>query len=105
MKSILLVALILMSVSILAVWFLRRWRSTETDTTTSASGEFAIINRSLTLRSFLNDWQVTPQHDDRTPILVVRQKLSGYAPADRSTARRGHQRMYRQWSGGRHDYI
>ncbi len=103
MNTLLIFAIILTMVSFLAVWSLRRRRSTDSDTGASIPLRDIIVNRSGTARSFLNDWQVTPQYDDRKPILVMAQQLSGYAPADRSTARRGHQRMYRQWSGERHD--
>src|SRR5687767_5073479 len=102
MKTILLVPLgILMIVSLVAVWYSRRLRSPEPSELEAP--KFTILNGSRKARSFLNAWQVTPQHDDRKPILVVRQQLSGFAPADRSTARRNQQRMYRQWSGERHD--
>src|SRR5687768_2725961 len=106
MKTILLFPLgILMIVSLLAVWYSRRRGSPEraSDPEAYIPAIFSILKGSNTPRSFLNDWQVTPQRDDRTPILVRQQQLSGFAPADRSTARRSHQRMYRQWSGERHD--
>lgn len=106
MKTILLFPLgILMIVSLLAVWYSRRWRSPESASKpdTAIPARFTIINESKPWRSFLNDWQVTPQRDDRKPILVMQQQLSGFAAADRSTARRSQQRMYRQWSGDRHD--
>src|SRR5687768_18613223 len=106
MKTILLFPLgILMIVSLLAVWYSRRRRYPEPASEPQATipAVFAIINRTNTARSFLNDWQVAPQSDDRKPIRVMRQQLSGFAPADRSTARRSQQKMYRQWSGERHD--
>lgn len=103
MKTILLFPLgILIIVSLLAVWYWRRRGSPERTSEPDAS-KFTIIKGSHIARSFLNDWQVMPQHDDRKPILVRQQQLSGFAPADRSTARRSQQRMYRQWSGERHD--
>ena len=101
MKTILLFPLgILMMVSLLAVWYLRRWRSP-----VQADERNATRPAKLTIikGSFLNDWQVAPQRDDRKPILVTRQQLSGFAAADRSTLRRSQQRMYRQWSSERHD--
>jgi hypothetical protein len=102
MKTMLVVTIIIMMVSFLAVWFLHHRSATEQTIVHVAPDRLESMTGSAR-RSFLNDWQVTPQHDDRTPMLVVRPRLSGYAPADRSTARRGHQRMYRQWSGERHD--
>lgn len=101
MKTILLFPLaILMMVSLLSVWYSRRWRSlaqaNEPDATLAA--KFTIIKKSS-----LNDWQITPQRDDRKPTLVMRQQLSGFTSADRSTLRRSQQRMYRQWSSERHD--
>lgn len=102
MKTMLLVTIIIMMVSFLAVWFFHHRSDTEQPIGHVRPGRLE-STRGSAGRSFLNDWQVTPQHDDRTPVLVVRPRLSGYAPADRSTARRGHQRMYRQWSGERHD--
>ncbi|HEY5884060.1 MAG TPA: hypothetical protein VIT88_05200 [Pyrinomonadaceae bacterium] len=106
MKTILLFPLaILMVVSLLAVWYSRRRGSPglASDRESPISARFTIVNGSNTARSFLSNWQVTPQHDDRKPILVMQQQLSGFAPADRSTARRNQQRMYRQWSAERHD--
>jgi hypothetical protein len=103
MKTILLFPLgILMIVSLLAVWYSRRGRSFERNEAIIPA-TFTILKGSKTTQSFLNDWQVVPQRDDRTPILAQRQKLSGFAPADRSTLRRSQQRMYRQWSAERHD--
>lgn len=106
MKTILLFPLgTLMIVSLMALWYSQRRRSAERGNELNATipAKFNILNESFTRRSILNDWQVTPQHDDRKPVLVMRQQLSGFAPADRSTARRSQQRMYRQWSGERHD--
>src|SRR5688572_21390174 len=103
MKTILLFPLgILVIVSLVAVWYSRRLRSPERASELEAP-KFTILDGSRNVRSFLNAWQVTPQPDDRKPILVIKQQLSGFAPADRSTARRSQQRMYRQWSGERHD--
>ena len=106
MKTILLFPLgILMIGSLLAVWYSRRRLSPERPAELEAiiPAKFNIINESKTPRSFLNNWQVTPQRDDRKPILIMPQQLSGFAPADRSTFRRSQQRMYRQWLGERHD--
>ena len=106
MKTILLFPLgILMMVSLLAVWYSRRRRSPERASELEATipAGFTILNGSDTARSFLNEWQVMPQRDDRKPVLVMQQQLSGFAAADRSASRRSQQRMYRQWSGERHD--
>lgn len=102
MKTMLVVTIIIMMVSFLAVWFFHHRSSMEQMIIPVAPDRLESMRHSVR-QSYLNDWQVTPQHDDRTPVLVVRPRLSGYAPADRSTARRGNQRMYRQWSGKRHD--
>src|SRR5918995_3272002 len=105
MKTILLFPLgLLMIVSLLAVWYSRRRLSLERPSELEATipGGFTIKSGSDTARSFLNAWQVTPQRDDRKPILVMQQHLTGFAAADRSAFRRSQQRMYRQWSGERH---
>ena len=104
MKTILLFPLgILIIVSLFAVWYSRRRTSPERTSELEAILPVNFINGSKTRQSFLNAWQVMPQHDDRQPVLVMPQRLSGFAPADRSTARRSQQRMYRQWSAERHD--
>jgi hypothetical protein len=109
MKTILLLATIevLMITSVFALWYLRR-RPPQTHAVIkgnpSISAKTPFENeRDASRWSFINAWQVTPQHDDRKPLRVMRQRPGGFAPADRSAARRSHQRMYRQWSGERHD--
>jgi hypothetical protein len=53
--------------------------------------------------TFINRWQVEPQSDDRIPV-VGDVAHSAAAPSPRrSTARRMHQAMYKEWSKGRHD--
>ena len=104
MKTILLVPLgLLIIVSLFAVWYSRRSSLPERTSELKGIVPANFINGSSSRRSFLNNWQVMPQRDDRKPILVMHQQLSGFAPADRSTFRRSQQRMYRQWSGERHD--
>ena len=53
--------------------------------------------------AFINDWKVEPQSDDRTPMFGA-VALSTAAPAThRSSARRKHQVMFKEWSQDRHD--
>jgi hypothetical protein len=65
------------------------------------------LNRSDALRdsrwAFINGWKVEPQSDDRMPTFggVASSTLS--ASGRRSTARRRHQAMFKQWSQDRHD--
>ena len=104
MKTILLFPLgILIIASLFAVWYSRRRTLPERTSELEAIIPVNFKNGSNNRQSFLNAWQVMPQRDDRQPILVMQQQLSGFAPADRSTARRSQQRMYRQWSAERHD--
>ena len=53
--------------------------------------------------TFINRWQVEPQSDDRTPVLGHVAHGAGATAARRSTARRVHQAMYKEWSKERHD--
>jgi hypothetical protein len=53
--------------------------------------------------SFINGWKVEPQSDDRIPAFGRVAPATSFAPAHRSTARRRHQAMYKQWSQDRHD--
>jgi hypothetical protein len=98
---------LLMVVSLFAFWYFRRQHPGTNIAIISKPLVAAKIPRQSQLQqsrwSFINAWQVTPQYDDRQPALVLQSRPSGFAPADRSTARRNQQRMYRQWSGERHD--
>lgn len=56
--------------------------------------------------AFINGWGVEPQSDDRTPVfsaVVSSTAPSGSPAARRSTARRKHQLMFKEWSRERHD--
>jgi hypothetical protein len=109
MQTILLLTTIelVLVVSLFLLWYFTRQRSAtqsvnKGNANTPASR--APLNERDTSRwSFINAWQVAPQHDDRTPSLVVPLSGSGSASADRSTARRNNQRMYRRWSADRHE--
>jgi hypothetical protein len=59
--------------------------------------------------AFINGWKVEPQSDDRAPVFgAVVSSTEPSAPAAspaarRSTARRKHQLMFKEWSRERHD--
>jgi hypothetical protein len=109
MKTIVILTTIevLMIASLFALWYLTRQRS-EAFTLSEGKAKnpasrIPLSDRDNSRWSFINAWQVAPQRDDRTPSLVKPMHGSGSASADRSTARRSHQRMYRQWSADRHE--
>lgn len=52
----------------------------------------------------LNPWLIEGQADDRMPMLGSAGVNNGSASVRRSTARRTHQRMFKEWSQARHDY-
>jgi len=52
----------------------------------------------------LNPWLIEGQADDRMPMLGSAGAGNGSPSVRRSTARRTHQRMYKEWSQARHDY-
>jgi hypothetical protein len=53
--------------------------------------------------AFINGWQVEPQSDDRAPVFGVVASSPASPSARRSTARRKHQAMFKEWSQDRHD--
>lgn len=53
--------------------------------------------------AFINSWKVEPQADDRIPMFGDVAAATSPPPAHRSSARRRHQAMYKQWSQDRHD--
>ena len=53
--------------------------------------------------TFINSWKVEPQSDDRMPALGDVAQNAASPSARRSTARRTHQAMYKEWSKERHD--
>jgi hypothetical protein len=53
--------------------------------------------------TFINRWQVEPQSDDRIPVLGDVAHGAAARSVRRSTARRRHQAMYKEWSKERHD--
>lgn len=54
--------------------------------------------------SFMNAWQVPPQHDDRPPMNGFVPPQKGTVPSvRRAFARQCHQLMYKKWSKERHD--
>ena len=53
--------------------------------------------------AFINDWQVEPQSDDRAPVFGAVASSTGSPSARRSTARRKHQAMFKEWSQDRRD--
>ena len=52
---------------------------------------------------FINGWSVAPQADDRMQTAGAASVQTETASERRSTARRRHQAMYKQWSRERHD--
>src|SRR5882672_6654044 len=53
--------------------------------------------------AFINRWKVEPQSNDRSPVLGADAINSASPSTRRSTARRKHQAMFKEWSQGRHD--
>jgi hypothetical protein len=53
--------------------------------------------------SFINGWKVEPQSDDRMPMLGTVAGSTASPSAHRSSARRKHQAMFKEWSQDRHD--
>ena len=51
----------------------------------------------------VNPWLLEGQADDRMPMLGAADHGNGSLSAQRSTARRTHQMMYKKWSQARHD--
>jgi hypothetical protein len=52
---------------------------------------------------FINNWNVLPQSNDRTPVFGAAVPGSASAAAHRSSVRRKHQEMFKAWSQERHD--
>jgi len=53
--------------------------------------------------AFINGWKVEPQSDDRTPMFGAVALSTASVSAHRSSARRKHQAMFKEWSQDRHD--
>ncbi len=53
--------------------------------------------------AFINDGKVEPQSDDREPMFGAVAFSTASLSAGRSSARRKHHAMYKEWSQGRHD--
>jgi len=53
--------------------------------------------------AFINGWKVEPQSDDRAPMFGAVATGTASPSAHRSSARRKHQAMYKEWSQERHD--
>ena len=53
--------------------------------------------------SFVNEWQVASQGDDRIPMNGAVETVSQTASGQRASARRSHQMRYKEWSKERHD--
>jgi hypothetical protein len=80
-----------------------------TDTIKSAAANDAGTAPSLRESSamsrwaFINDWKVEPQSDDRAPVFGEAASSTASPSARRSTTRRKHQAMFKEWSQDRHD--
>lgn len=53
--------------------------------------------------SFINEWHVNAQEDDRPPMTSVVSDGAGRPSARRAFARQSHQLKYKKWSQARHD--
>jgi hypothetical protein len=53
--------------------------------------------------AFINEWKVEPQSDDRARVFGTVASSTASPSARRSTARRKHQAMFKEWSQDRHD--
>jgi hypothetical protein len=53
--------------------------------------------------AFINGWKVEPQSDDRPPIFGEVAPSTASPLARRSSIRRKHQAMFKEWSQDRHD--
>lgn len=53
--------------------------------------------------AFINKWNVTPQENDRTPMLGPVAPVNTGQAAQRSAARRKHQVSFKEWSQARRD--
>jgi hypothetical protein len=71
-------------------------KSAYANSTASSSGEVLRWN-------FINSWKLADQADDRRLTLGTVAERGGSAPAQRSFARRSHQRSFKAWSQERHD--
>ena len=53
--------------------------------------------------AFINGWKVEPQSNDRAPAFGSVAAGTASPSARRSSARRKHQAMFKEWSQERHD--
>jgi len=64
----------------------------------------ALLESSTTSHwAFINEWKVEPQSDDRTPVGGAVALSTASPSAHRSSVRRKHQAMFKEWSQDRHD--
>ena len=66
-------------------------------------GTLPTVPESSSHWSFINGWRVEPQSDDRAPVFGTVAPSTASPSARRSTARRQHQAMFKEWSQDRHD--
>jgi len=69
----------------------------------SGAGTESSLPESSAKWSFINSWKVEPQSDDRPRELGVATANTASPSIRRSTARRRHQAMFKEWSQNRHD--
>lgn len=67
------------------------------------AGRAASVPESPLRWSFINGWKVEPQSDDRAPMFGTVATSTASPSARRSSARRKHQAMFKEWSQDRHD--
>ncbi len=53
--------------------------------------------------AIINAWKVEPQSDDRVPVCGNVDPSIAPPSVRRSSARRKHQAMFKEWSQGRHE--
>ena len=53
--------------------------------------------------AFINEWKVEPQSNDRVPVFGAVATGTASPSARRSSARRKHQAMFKEWSRQRHE--
>ncbi|MDQ2921897.1 MAG: hypothetical protein M3R52_09855 [Acidobacteriota bacterium] len=76
----------------------------ENDAQTAPSTAPSLPESSASLRwAFINGWKVESQSDDRAPMFGAVAPSTASPSARRSSARRKHQAMFKEWSQDRHD--
>lgn len=111
MKIVLLITVVESAlIAVLMIWWRFRnvktpvripLRATVSDVSAKPEDTGAVIRNAHW--GFINQWTVAPQAQDRMQARGAVGVSSETASGRRSTARRKHQAMYKQWSRERHD--